>query len=227
MIQRPDSAAALRCDHRDVGALTPATTKEILEKEDTVPIKTVLPPPSMVARYGCASVLAAVFAVWGKFTFVDEDDVPGGSRAELHGWGVPLAASALYLVSLPILTVLSRRFLLNSVDVKLLLKESMVLYNAGQVLLNGWTVYRILDALLNRGHPFIGGPVRLVDTGASYAVWVHYCDKYLEFMDTYFMVLRGKMDQVSSTACVSPGVFFGLLTLDRSGPLYVTYHSSL
>jgi len=31
---------------------------------------------------------------------------------------------------------------------------------------------------------------------ASYAVWVHYCDKYLEFFDTYFMVLRGKMDQV-------------------------------
>jgi len=36
-----------------------------------------------------------------------------------------------------------------------------------------------------------------ISSGSSYAVWVHYCDKYLEFFDTYFMVLRGKMDQVS------------------------------
>ena len=35
-----------------------------------------------------------------------------------------------------------------------------------------------------------------VESGSSYAVWVHYCDKYLEFFDTYFMVLRGKLDQV-------------------------------
>jgi hypothetical protein len=30
-------------------------------------------------------------------------------------------------------------------------------------------------------------------------VWVHYCDKYLEFLDTFFMVLRGKMDQVRNS----------------------------
>jgi len=65
------------------------------------------------------------------------------------------------------------------------------------VVLNGWMVYRMVDALVWRGHPFINGPVYLVDTGATYAVVVHYYDKYLEYLDTYFMVLRGKMDQVS------------------------------
>ena len=78
---------------------------------------------------------------------------------------------------------------------KELLKESMVVYNVAQVLLNGWMVYYIMDGLLTKGHPFIG------DTRSSnlcaYAVWIHYCDKYLEFFDTYFMVLRGRMDQVS------------------------------
>jgi elongation of very long chain fatty acids protein 4 len=50
--------------------------------------------------------------------------------------------------------------------------------------------------LVWKEHPFIAGPIHLVDTGAAYAVYVHYCDKYLEFLDTYFMILRGKMDQV-------------------------------
>jgi len=72
----------------------------------------------------------------------------------------------------------------------------MVLYNVAQVVLNGWMVYRFIDCVVNRGHPFIGD-IHTVHSGASYAIWVHYCDKYLEFFDTYFMVLRGKTNQVS------------------------------
>ena len=82
---------------------------------------------------------------------------------------------------------------------KLLLTESMIIYNVAQVFLNGWMVYEMIHAVLNKGHPFIGSRSIVgvaVESGASYAVWVHYCDKYLEFFDTYFMVLRGKMDQV-------------------------------
>ena len=75
----------------------------------------------------------------------------------------------------------------------------MIIYNVAQVFLNGWMVYEMIHAVLNKGHPFIGSRSIVgvaVESGASYAVWVHYCDKYLEFFDTYFMVLRGKMDQV-------------------------------
>lgn len=84
-------------------------------------------------------------------------------------------------------------------------------YNAGQVLLNLWMVYRILDALFFRAHPFICAPVDLVDTGATYAVWVHYCDKYLEFFDTFFMVLRGRMDQVRASCSVDGSVTKGII----------------
>ena len=69
-------------------------------------------------------------------------------------------------------------------------------YNVAQVFLNGWMVYRFINAVLYQGHPFIGD-ISTVNTGAPFAVFVHYMDKYLEFFDTYFMVLRGKMDQVS------------------------------
>ena len=159
------------------------------------PVETVLTPPSLMARYTCLSILMGIFAVWGKLTLVDESQIPG-AQAKLHHWSVTLGLTTFYLLSLPLLRMFSTRYLENKINVKVLLRESMVLYNAAQVVLNLWMVCRILHALVMRGHPFISGPFDLVNTGATYAVWVHYCDKYLEFFDTYFMVLRGRMDQV-------------------------------
>ena len=169
------------------------------------PTSVKLQEPSLAARYTCASILVGLVAIWGKLVFLDDEtQVPGG-QAPLHSWRVPVGMATAYLVSLPLLRKFSQ-WAFQGIDVKLLLTESMILYNAIQVLLNGWMVYRCVDALLFRGHPFIAGPVDLVDTGATYAVWVHYCDKYLEFLDTYFMVLRGKMDQVGPSSSLSLGV---------------------
>ena len=162
-----------------------------IKKESAHPAEKQLPEPSLLARYTCASILVGIFAVWGKYTFVEESELQVGP--ELHSYKVPLGFTAFYLVSLPLLRALVDRF--TTVDMKVLLKESMILYNAGQVVLNAWMVYRMVDAVMFRGHPFVGA-FSAGQTGATYAVWVHYCDKYLEFLDTYFMVLRGKMDQV-------------------------------
>jgi hypothetical protein len=167
-----------------------------VEDESEPPLKTLLEPPSLLARSTCVSILVGMASIWGKYVFVDEWAIPGG-QVDLHHWSVPLGLTTFYLLSLPLLRLFSSHCLANRVDAKALLLESMILYNAGQVMINLWMVYRIIDSLVFRGHPFISGPVDLVDTGATYAVWIHYCDKYLEFFDTYFMVLRGKMDQVS------------------------------
>ncbi|CAB9512426.1 of very long chain fatty acids protein [Seminavis robusta] len=155
--------------------------------------KPELPEPSLLARYTCASILMGIFAIWGKYTFVNEAELQVGE--DLHDYKVPLGFTVFYLVSLPLMREMVDRFAI--VDMKLLLKESMILYNAAQVALNAWMVYKMVDAVLFRGHPFVGSITAPLEAGASYAVWVHYCDKYLEFIDTYFMVLRGKMDQVS------------------------------
>jgi hypothetical protein len=152
-----------------------------------------LPQPSLFARYSCAALMIAIFAAWGNVVFVDEAKAPG-IGSPLHNYKVPLFLTSGYLLSLPLLRIFTSRFLSPNVDVKVLLKETMVIYNGGQVLLNGWMVYKIMDAVLYRDHPFFGD-VRTI-TGASFAVWVHYMDKYLEFFDTFFMVLRGRMDQV-------------------------------
>mmetsp|Transcript_11212 Transcript_11212/g.17333 ORF Transcript_11212/g.17333 Transcript_11212/m.17333 type:complete len:326 (+) Transcript_11212:69-1046(+) len=175
----------------------PTTGKEAttVETVGNAPIEKLLEPPSAIARYTCASIILAVFAVWGKLAFVPESEAPGVA-SPVHSFKVPLSLTVVYIVSLPILRTLSSKFLSKTVDVKLLLRESMFLYNAFQVLINGWMVYRFVEALVFKRHPLIGD-TQNVTSGAAYAVWVHYCDKYLEFLDTYFMVLRGRMDQVS------------------------------
>jgi elongation of very long chain fatty acids protein 4 len=192
--QMPLNPTTSTVEGRPIASSMPPTITNMYKESnsDTKPLA-----PSLTARYTCAGGMVAIFAVWGQCTFgVVEDaaNVPVGDM--IHSWTVPGGLCLFYLVSLPILKVLCQRYLWNTVDTRALLTEAMVVYNAGQVLLNGWMCYRIIDALINNNHPFIRGTGDLVTTGTTYAVWVHYCDKYLEFMDTYFMVLRGKMDQV-------------------------------
>jgi hypothetical protein len=162
---------------------------------EKAPIGVVLEPPTMLARYACASVMLGIFGVWGKICFTPETE-PAPVGDLLHGWEVPTALTVSYLVLLPILRLLSKTFLSESVDVKLLLKETMIVYNGGQVILNCWMVYKIIEGLVAKDHPFIG-QVYTLTPGVTHALWIHYVDKYLEFFDTFFMVLRGRMDQVS------------------------------
>lgn len=150
--------------------------------------------PSSVARYGCAGVMVSAFALWGKLCWTP-DSTPAPVGDEIHNWTVPTALTVGYLLALPLLRVFSKAFLSDSLDVKLLLKETMIVYNGGQVILNSWMVWKILEGIASRGHPFIGD-VYTMTPGLSHALWIHYVDKYLEFFDTFFMVLRGRMDQV-------------------------------
>jgi len=129
-----------------------------------------------------------VFVAESEITVVD------GSLS-MHSYHTPLFLTAGYLVSLPTLNFMVRRYF-SDAYIKDLMKESMVLYNISQVVLNGWMVWRFVDAVVNRNHPFIGD-ISTANCGTLFPVWVHYTDKYLEFFDTYFMVLRGRMDQVS------------------------------
>jgi elongation of very long chain fatty acids protein 4 len=166
---------------------------------EKAPIDIVLEPPTLLARYACASVMVGIFGVWGNICyFPDTEPAPVGDL--LHSWEVPAVLTVSYLLLLPLLRILSKTFLSESIDVKLLLKETMVVYNGGQVILNSWMVYKILEGLISKDHPFIG-QVYTLTPGVSHALWIHYVDKYLEFFDTFFMVLRGRMDQVSELKC--------------------------
>ena len=151
---------------------------------------------SFLARYTCVGILLGVFAVWGKYSFVPEEQTPPHASTDMSTTYIyPLIMTAGYLLSLPILHFVMSSLNIEKDYMKSLLKESILLYNALQVALNGWMVYHIMYALIQLDHPFIGSTYS--SNLCAYAVWIHYCDKYLEFFDTYFMVLRGRMDQVS------------------------------
>ena len=184
------------------GPTTVSKPRLVATAADKAPVSVVLKPPSLWSRYACATIMAAIFGIWGKIAFYDhsgngtyDESKAPGVGGELHSWKVPFVLTTSYLLALLVMRWFSKSFLSDAVDVKVLLKETMVVYNGGQVILNGWMVYRFLDALVNRGHPFIGD-LHTAHTGATFAVWIHYMDKYLEFFDTFFMVLRGRMDQV-------------------------------
>lgn len=149
-------------------------------------------PASLISQYTCLAILIGVFNVWVKYTFVSEEDAIPTIHVALHNYKVPLLLTGGYLVSLPILKQL-HRYLSRRMDVKEMLQPCMVWYNVAQVLINLWMVYRFLRAVAVEGHPFIGN---MDSNKCIYVVWVHYTNKYLEFLDTVFMVLRGKMDQV-------------------------------
>jgi elongation of very long chain fatty acids protein 4 len=164
--------------------------------------------PSMAARYTTASLFTALLSTWTYYAFhppqnsisTNDDEAPP-SMMMIHGPLTPLLLTTLYLTSLPLLKYVTTHHLDIRYDMKTLLIESMILYNIAQVVFNGWMVYTICIALLYNDHPILGsreliGPA--INSGATRAVYVHYCDKYLEFVDTYFMILRGKMDQVNS-----------------------------
>lgn len=175
------------------------TTLSILSSSSSMLSSSSSKSPSYLARYTTASIFAGIISAWVYFAYPAINDTPGLTSA-MHGYSVPLALTLFYLISLPSLKWITETFLAPKYDMKLLLTESMILYNVAQVFLNGWMVYAILNAIWSHGHPFIGSRSVTgvaIHSGASYAVWVHYCDKYLEFLDTYFMILRGKMDQVS------------------------------
>jgi len=155
--------------------------------------------PSTIARYTAASILIGFLSLFCYYAYPPVSSTPGLTTS-MHGYTTPLALTAFYLLSLPSLRYVTETYLAPRYDMKALLTESMIIYNIAQVFLNGWIVYVIVNAVVNGGHPLIGSRSLngvAINSGASYAVWVHYCDKYLEFFDTYFMVLRGKMDQVS------------------------------
>ena len=169
-------------------------SKSTTSKPASEPLESGSHEASITSRLTCASIMTAIFAVWAKLTFVT-DGVPGGT-SPLHSWKFPVMMNIAYLVSLPLLRLFTDRYLSKAVDVKSLLKEAMLIYNVGQVLVNFWMVCSFIVPVASGAHPFIGGGKDMVETGVTYAVWVHYCNKYLEYMDTYFMVLRGRMDQV-------------------------------
>jgi len=77
------------------------------------------------------------------------------------------------------------------------LRKWMLTYNLYQVVLNAWCVYGLIrEAVLYHDHPF-NFTVEQSSYKLSFLIWVHYNNKFIELLDTTFMVFNKKKEQVS------------------------------
>lgn len=81
------------------------------------------------------------------------------------------------------------------------LKYSLIFYNLGITLLNGWMALELCWCAYKRGYNLV---CQLVDVSnneyemrIANVVWWYYVSKCMEFMDTFFFILRKKENQLS------------------------------
>jgi len=81
----------------------------------------------------------------------------------------------------------------------LALKNYMVTYNLYQTILNLYMFASFNYEIFSQGKPIWGNAPDWSQKGfkLSFLVWMHYNNKYVELLDTVFMVLRKKTNQIS------------------------------
>eukprot|EP00056_Hartaetosiga_gracilis_P005470 m.84940 g.84940 ORF g.84940 m.84940 type:complete len:322 (-) comp12176_c1_seq1:1522-2487(-) len=73
----------------------------------------------------------------------------------------------------------------------------MLAYNAFQVVLCGYMCYSAIAEALNKNYVFVCNDFKLSEDGMAKVVHIFYLSKILDFMDTFFMIIRRKWRQVS------------------------------
>jgi len=77
------------------------------------------------------------------------------------------------------------------------LRKYMLTYNLYQVVLNAWCVFGLIrEAVMNHPHP-LHFTIEQSSYKLSFLIWIHYNNKFIELLDTTFMVFNKKKEQVS------------------------------
>lgn len=114
-------------------------------------------------------------------------------------WSGPIIASIIYLTTV----FAGPRIMKNREPFKI--KSFIFTYNFYQCLLNIWTVYAVIQEV--RSNPIFTGiwgnyPVPGKRSyWISFIIWTHYNNKYVELLDTLWMILRKKNNQISFLHC--------------------------
>lgn len=77
------------------------------------------------------------------------------------------------------------------------LRLPQILYNGFQVLLSGYCVVAVLQEVHTRQFSFACNGFDGNNTGMAYVTWVFYLSKLVDFIDTLFIIVRGKWAQLS------------------------------
>lgn len=77
------------------------------------------------------------------------------------------------------------------------IKILQVVYNVAQVALCGYMIVGALQEAKAQNYTLICNAFRPEEGGMAYFLWIFYVSKVLDFVDTFFMVVRGNYRQIS------------------------------
>ncbi|XP_046806644.1 elongation of very long chain fatty acids protein AAEL008004 isoform X3 [Lucilia cuprina] len=130
----------------------------------------------------------------------------------------PFPTLAVCLTYVYIVKVLGPRLMENRKPFRL--QNTLILYNAVQVIFSAWIFYEIgISGWLTGHYSFRCQPVEYNNnprvTRMVHACWWYYFSKFTEFMDTIFFVLRKKESQITTLhvihhGCMPMSVWFGV-----------------
>jgi len=149
---------------------------------------------SLVTSLGLAGALA-----YTTYTWAEPADLPAEKRVVAYfqsaEWWCPIVGTLSYLLFCFIgCAWKSREPVSEGVA-----KQAMRVYNLYQTIFNILCIYLCLRAHWDQKMKFWGNYTDFGTGGfgVSQFIWLHYNNKYIELLDTFFMIIRKKFDQVS------------------------------
>jgi len=151
--------------------------------------------PGLILPLGLVVLqVAVVKRVWGDEWRSMENAFGVGCS-----WVPPAIMSAVYLL----LITVGQRYMKDKAPMDDFCKPFMLVYNLYQTVFNSWWVVMTVIEVYRLGHPLFRNPLTLTPEqfDLGFLIWLHYQNKYLEMLDTLFMVMRKKTKQVSFLHC--------------------------
>lgn len=169
-------------------------TSAVVDKKEKVDDEAVfssalLPPLYLVAGY------LVLLRIMANSLYSEADSDP----FKRVWWSGPMVFSVLYLI----MVYFGPKLMKDREPFSI--KPYIFTYNLYQCILNAWCVIAMVHEVAtnpwftgiwgNTAQPGVGG-FRI-----SFLVWVHYNNKYVELLDTLWMILRKKNNQISFLHC--------------------------
>ncbi len=153
----------------------------------------LIPPLVLTAGY------MALVQYLGKMLEDETDALPYTDPVKRVWWLGPIFFSVFYLS----FVYFGPKWMENRKEFQI--KPYIFTYNLYQCVFNLWTVYAMYQEVLS--NPWFqglwGNTVQHNKQGfrIAFLVWIHYNNKYMELLDTVWMILRKKNNQVSFLHC--------------------------
>ena len=188
-------AAALKADapsRADMATPPPCQVEEV--KTESIMSIYLLPPLLLVG--GMIFFYSHMLTVFQESLKTD----PYVDPFKEVSWIAPVAFSIIYLSFLYF-----GKMFMRTREQAFEMKHFIVTYNAYQCILNLWCVLGVIHEVSTNAI-FVGAWGNTPESSAagfriSFLVWVHYNNKYVELLDSVFMVLKKKDKQLSFLHC--------------------------